>query len=868
MPLENKLPEPYASTWRQMLRDENGDKKQMASTSQSKASGAVKDASTPDSKNTLTVATLSISSSSTSTATLSSANITVNCVDSTNTLTKSHVKPSNAVVKLDESSDWLCDNCGNQNFATLANGMIRNRCFKCHSAKSANPTLVASVSNIKPSTATSVDSIKNESIVPVKATPIAVLDLKRDTSSRFISASEQRQQRSKGQQEARNKRAFFDALRRANKPDFIFLCSRLKRKLEAFLGSSGDLDNCALISGVATKSDVHIIYLPLPELLKRLESSIPDLGKNGSNSSTVPLSLFSQSAISLSIADQSKVLSVSVVSSLRSQEFGDDAISNALQFVFTSSSIRNKIISELHEQDEISAITTLSSQFADLVQESCLEYLCLYLNEEDLPESMDGRNFEAKPKLQLYKNPDTSSSSSSSMNGKLMKDKSPMIEEDMMETLTIGIQHSLTLFGCDSVTINAIDVVMSRINLSVASLPLNNMICSLALLSSFWQLYKAIPLSLTEVKVDECTNYFKLITTSQDQSLSPDVNLDIVTEEVSMLQAIFGEETCVYLFHNESVHEYRLCIDLNSISPSLFDIMSFIFGTKTAALASCNNLVLHLFIPKFLTYPTQPPIALLTIASNLNPSKDMLTSYNIDTDSMIPSIERRATLQLLQLEIQSKILEILMEPVMFTLAGFVKDDLGDSFKRKYYPTSSLNTLSGQSIFSNVTTFSSSLTSTSNEMTSNDSTLSVEEYLKKVFITFITTLSTVESAPTEILTTPADDDYAQIDDEDEDITTIASHSDNTSVANRNTHSVKKSMLRPQGRSFWDTALLRTPTLNTSASINTPERRKMAEIRKSLPAFKSRLQFLKTMSLGSCCIVTGETGCGTYTLCFIS
>ena len=46
------------------------------------------------------------------------------------------------------TADWICDNCNGQNFAKLLSGVVRTKCFKCQTVRSASCSLVLSVAEV------------------------------------------------------------------------------------------------------------------------------------------------------------------------------------------------------------------------------------------------------------------------------------------------------------------------------------------------------------------------------------------------------------------------------------------------------------------------------------------------------------------------------------------------------------------------------------------------------------------------------------------------------------------------------------------------------------------------------------------------
>ena len=113
MPLENKLPEPYCSVWKQMLAA----KKEVDKKDIKKAAIARKEAGVKGGKD--------------SNAEEAPAPIPPRKMPSTPKDFMFDPPEPPITGNLDpETSDWLCGSCNNQNFARLASGQLRTKCFK------------------------------------------------------------------------------------------------------------------------------------------------------------------------------------------------------------------------------------------------------------------------------------------------------------------------------------------------------------------------------------------------------------------------------------------------------------------------------------------------------------------------------------------------------------------------------------------------------------------------------------------------------------------------------------------------------------------------------------------------------------------
>lgn len=191
LPLERKLPEPYSSTWLDMIRSAKG---------------------APPPSNACQSNSKVISTTSNPSQTFSQDEVK-----------KAPATTVDVPAKLDrETADWLCDACGSQNFAKLLNGQPRVKCFRCQTPKSSTCSLVASANNAE------VSEMKK------KAAPKALTGL--TTTAKFASRSEAEQFQIQQRQERNRKMTFFDALKRVNRPKTIHFLVELRNKLEQLLG--------------------------------------------------------------------------------------------------------------------------------------------------------------------------------------------------------------------------------------------------------------------------------------------------------------------------------------------------------------------------------------------------------------------------------------------------------------------------------------------------------------------------------------------------------------------------------------------------------------------------------------------------------
>jgi hypothetical protein len=169
-----KIPEPFASTWLQMVADDkeeknaisgqNGRGKKSATaaataTSTSSACVVVKEA-----KEEITAISEKNTDVSNSVNAVEDKNTDLESSENTDVTSDTKIeldyiaknkekfqkKKNDEVEKtLDsDSADWLCDECNAQNFAKLLSGVKRLKCFKCQAVRGSTSSLVKSVAEV------------------------------------------------------------------------------------------------------------------------------------------------------------------------------------------------------------------------------------------------------------------------------------------------------------------------------------------------------------------------------------------------------------------------------------------------------------------------------------------------------------------------------------------------------------------------------------------------------------------------------------------------------------------------------------------------------------------------------------------------
>lgn len=220
-PLERKLPEPFATTWLQMIRGGGSD-----------SSGA--DAATSISG--------AVAESKTAAAPADRAESKEGKQKNKGPVS---TPPPPPPVSTNEAPQWLCDNCATPNFVTNANGTPRTKCFRCQSPKPEIVSWTSAPSN-RP-TATNASNASNSggnnaSSVPKvekgKPTPQAVLDLQ--ARAQHASRAEKDAEIAAMKQRQNAHHSYHEAVRQSNPLNQVRLPQGLRAMLERLLGLEVD----------------------------------------------------------------------------------------------------------------------------------------------------------------------------------------------------------------------------------------------------------------------------------------------------------------------------------------------------------------------------------------------------------------------------------------------------------------------------------------------------------------------------------------------------------------------------------------------------------------------------------------------------
>lgn len=355
LPLERKLPEPYSTTWKQMLTADKESSSNSSSNSKrtretkaetsanSKASALVKEEVETDVNNTK----VGIAGKD---APIPTAALATPVLDKA-------------------TADWMCDACASQNYATLASGQPRTKCFRCQKQKSDSCVLVASTSN---------QATKQSS--GAKAPPAPILNL--TASNKYISKAEAVQAKLQRRAESKRKSTYFEAVRKANKPMTVYLSTKLRNLLEDALGLSSKSNKMSAVNsiedvlailpekGLVFPQDVCYLNADMQSIL--LEDVFDDLHYKGFKKSDVYdafVEIFENKISDISDSFEETIGSI------------DDATSNDNEFE-----------------------TKLKEAYKQQLQEALTAQLCISLDESDLPVSFRS-SAENKLKFEVMKNP-------------------------------------------------------------------------------------------------------------------------------------------------------------------------------------------------------------------------------------------------------------------------------------------------------------------------------------------------------------------------------------------------------------------------------------------------------------------------------
>lgn len=404
IPLERKLPEPYCTTWVEMLAADKGGASKPAASKASAGGGAA------------TVSSASLPPPDTDTGPHFAAGAASfppppHCKA---THGKQGKAPATVVVPVIDraTADWLCVQCNTQNFATLANGVPRTKCFKCQSPKSDTCELVVRVAAAAvkvpaasvSASAASTSSVSTGTAAPAtvglnttasaaapvnKKAPNAIVGLR--AAAPAVSKADIDRDRVAAIAARNKKRSYFDALRRANKPPPVLLSPNMKRLLEQALG----IDTGASPLGGLLAGEAEAGVVSIEGLAEELSAQAGALSDDERGESAMWL-----------LAHDAQLVST-VAGRLQAQGFTDFAIAAALRAVAAaplSESVLDVFDADLgFEQSNSSSQQQQQQLLSGPFVDACLEFLCLQLDDQSLPQAFDARANEQHRTFEVVK---------------------------------------------------------------------------------------------------------------------------------------------------------------------------------------------------------------------------------------------------------------------------------------------------------------------------------------------------------------------------------------------------------------------------------------------------------------------------------
>ena len=559
LPLERKLPEPYSTTWLQMLANDKG---KSTSSNLEKSEKAVVSAITDS---------VAANSSKSNPQNLSNAHSSKS-EEVVSSLKKSSSSSSSSVAVIDPSTaDWLCEKCGIQNFNKLQSGAIRSKCHRCSAPRTDSCILVTSNVMTSSSTVPSVgvkapagEPTLSNKVRKVAVAPAAVVNLRAKDS--FASKAAKSREDLENIAKRNRRRAYFAALDRANRPMVVFLSRTLRKELERVLGLEVDQDTTtATFAG-----------------------SVQDFLED-----FIDVGFISPAICKVSASRQLELLQEIVVSLVHRGFFESDILRSLMHIQLTSGA-------DLADEFDICSEEEISDGFEEsmddsanvdrfnsLLTEAVVKQLCRSLDESSLPAEFNPKSNEARPGLEVIP---SSSKSKASISADYISD--PLVRE-YRDVIDDGMK-----FGWLAKEIsNVISYLLEIITPVRPSVDVIKVSCLYLLLDATKVCFQ---LSTTGFSNEARSIWCSLTDETAGGSLTSSHENDVLSEECESLQAILDDRISI----SSTAQSTHVCIQIDVD----LDMESAGLSRKQNVHLSC---IMDVFIPSTLPYPAEEPLVLI-----------------------------------------------------------------------------------------------------------------------------------------------------------------------------------------------------------------------------------------------------------------
>lgn len=877
-PLERRMPEPYASSWLSMIAAEK---------EQTKQTGA-------DSKNTKTTPMSSSTVASTSAQSTPSAATAAgpgvalagskaDKAEADQGASKNSSKGSNSnlaaiAASLNrDTSDWLCDNCSNQNFALLASGQPRVKCFRCGTPKSATCQLVASSTTAIPTTAASTTASSTSS-APAKPA-IAAVNLLVGKNANYVSKAEEERAVQEKRALQKRKQYYFDALRRANRPHIVHIPTALRVKLERLLGMT--TSGCNSSYGEEGGEE-----LSLEEVLQTYQES----------------GLFPPDLCNMTTDQQMSILQ-RVSKHLLGQGFSVQYVASSLREVLLQSA--NDLLDDAIDTAEGSADSSagldsrkVSATFEKLLSEACLKNLCMTVEESALPDAYNPKFFENSKKLSVVSAPvalgappstaspalsvqkagsvssGSASASASAVNDGPAVDLLATVDPELRPVLlqlcvycncflasslsvtTATATTAITQEDCKTAMLTAVSLLPSFPTATSNGYggPHDRKIQFLALLI-LQEASLFTPASAQQLLSPALQRLRSCCTAESDASTA---DFSEVADEIESLQAIFEDNVRSTLTSDGHLAHYyvTLKITLEHLQRA---------RQSKHVLKSLGSLDLMIIVHQLAPYPTQVPLIYLHSSCSSGAVGKMTAGA-------------AAAVCALQTQLRQKAAEFAGELMIFQLYSYLQECIDNIATASAMggasavsaTSTSVSAEEGEGAESGV---SARLPVVSNRLAAISAYLTGNDALYDTLIqaSQVPSSNAAASTATDTGAKKGDteaDRAADIDASDSyTVTTAATETTSTFTSNSNSSSVAPNKYNqgtrkgPNVHSFWSPIPSNDATNNASSSAT--QSKAMLESRRKLPSWNKREEVINLVQSNRAIVVTGETGCGKTT-----